>query len=80
MILIPSNGPFETVKSLDANVCVPSSSRVRVISAEVGAVLSTVIVAPLVGVAVIPFSASSSPEASANVWVPSPVPTVQEYV
>ena len=43
----------------------------------VGAVLSTLIVAPLVGVVVTPLPTSSFPVAKAQVWVPSPLPTVQ---
>ena len=43
----------------------------------VGAVLSTAIVAPEVGVAVTTLAAASVPVASAKVCVPSPVPTVQ---
>ena len=49
-------------------------------NAAVGAVLSTVIVAPLVGAAVMALPAASVPVAKANVWVPSPAGTVHEYV
>jgi hypothetical protein len=44
--------------------------------AAVGAVLSTVKLAPLVGAAVITFPAKSVPTLKATVAVPSPAPTV----